>query len=43
MIVLPIKKKWLDMIVSGQKKEEYRSLTHRYRLQSRQYSISRGL
>lgn len=31
MIVLPIKKKWLDMIASGQKKEEYRSLTHRYR------------
>lgn len=31
MIVLPIKKKWFDMILSGQKKEEYRSLTNRYR------------
>lgn len=31
MIILPIKKKWFDMIVSGQKKEEYRSLTKRYR------------
>lgn len=24
MITLPIKKKWLDMIISGEKKEEYR-------------------
>lgn len=32
MIILPIKKKWFDMIVSGQKKEEYRSLTKRYRV-----------
>lgn len=31
MIILPIKKKWFDMIASGQKKEEYRSLTKRYR------------
>lgn len=31
MIILPIKKKWFNMIVSGQKKEEYRSLTKRYR------------
>lgn len=30
MIVLPIKKKWFDMIVSGQKKEEYRTFTKRY-------------
>lgn len=26
MIVLPIKRKWLDMIVSGEKKEEYREI-----------------
>ena len=30
MIVLPIKKKWFDMILSGEKKEEYRSITKRY-------------
>ncbi len=24
MLVLPIKKKWFDMICSGEKKEEYR-------------------
>lgn len=30
MITLPIKKKWFDMIVSGQKKEEYRAFTQRY-------------
>lgn len=27
MLTLPIKKKWLDMILSGEKKEEYRDLT----------------
>ena len=26
MLVLPIKKKWFDMILSGQKKEEYREI-----------------
>lgn len=26
MLVLPIKKKWFDMIRSGQKKEEYREI-----------------
>lgn len=26
MLVLPIKKKWFDMIVSGEKKEEYRQI-----------------
>lgn len=26
MLVLPIKKKWFDMIVSGEKKEEYREI-----------------
>mgnify|MGYP004728092941 FL=1 len=31
MLVLPIKKKWFDMIASGQKKEEYRAFTKRYR------------
>ena len=26
MLTLPIKKKWLDMILSGEKKEEYREM-----------------
>ena len=26
MLTLPIKKKWFDMIVSGEKKEEYREI-----------------
>lgn len=31
MILLPIKRRWFDMIASGEKKEEYRSITKRYR------------
>lgn len=27
MLTLPIKKKWFDMILSGEKKEEYREST----------------
>jgi len=30
MLVLPIKKKWFDMIVSGEKKEEYREVKPYY-------------
>lgn len=30
MLVLPIKKKWYDMIVSGEKKEEYREIKPYY-------------
>lgn len=30
MLTLPIKRKWLDMIASGEKKEEYRDLTSYY-------------
>lgn len=30
MLILPIKKQWLDMIASGEKKEEYRAITPRY-------------
>lgn len=30
MLTLPIKKQWFDMILSGEKKEEYRSLTPYY-------------
>lgn len=30
MLTLPIKRKWFDMIASGEKKEEYRDITHYY-------------
>lgn len=30
MLVLPIKKKWFDMILSGEKKEEYREIKKYY-------------
>ena len=30
MLTLPIKKKWMDMILSGEKKEEYRELKPYY-------------
>lgn len=30
MLILPIKKKWYDMIHSGEKKEEYRELSRYY-------------
>jgi hypothetical protein len=30
MLTLPIKKKWFDMIASGEKKEEYRDVTPYY-------------
>lgn len=30
MLTLPIKKKWFDMILSGEKKEEYRATTKYY-------------
>ena len=30
MIILPIKKKWFDMILSGEKKEEYREIRPYY-------------
>lgn len=31
MLILPIKKKWYDMILSGEKKEEYREIKQYYR------------
>lgn len=30
MLILPIKKKWYDMILSGEKKEEYREIKEYY-------------
>ena len=37
MLVLPIKKKWFDMIKSGEKKEEYREIKPYY--ESRLYHM----
>lgn len=31
MLVMPIKKKWFDMILSGEKKEEYREIKPYYK------------
>ena len=31
MLILPIKKKWFDMILSGEKREEYRELSPYYK------------
>lgn len=31
MLILPIKKKWFDMIASGEKKEEYREIKPYYK------------
>ena len=35
MLTLPIKRKWFDMIESGEKLEEYRALTHYYMVRIR--------
>lgn len=37
MLTLPIKKKWFDMIRSGEKKEEYREKNRYYRGRFRMY------
>ncbi len=35
MLVLPIKKKWYDLILSGEKKEEYREIKPYYTIRFR--------
>lgn len=35
MLTLPIKKKWFDMILSGEKKEEYREIKPYYKIRFR--------
>ena len=40
MLVLPIKKKWFDMIASGEKKEEYTYL--RYYKELNRFSKDKG-
>ena len=44
MLTLPIKKKWFDMIVSGEKKEEYREIKPYYdsRFMERQHRKKSG-
>ena len=37
MLTLPIKKKWYDMILSGEKKEEYRSVSPYYTIRFRKF------
>lgn len=37
MLILPIKKKWFDMIVSGEKKEEYREIKPYYDCRFRKF------
>lgn len=37
MLILPIKKKWFDMIKSGEKKEEYREIKPYYDIRFRGY------
>ena len=44
MIVLPIKKQWFDMILSGEKKEEYREFKQYYRSRfSKHFNMNDGL
>ena len=37
MLTLPIKKKWFDMILFGEKKEEYRDITPYYEARLEKY------
>ena len=37
MLTLPIKRKWLDKIMSGEKKEEYREIKHYYTVRFRSF------
>ena len=40
MLVLPIKKKWFDMIINGEKQEEYRELKPYYHKRLGNYFIN---
>lgn len=46
MLTLPIKKKWFDMIKSGEKKEEYREIkpyyTSRFYGRAYEYNVKNG-
>lgn len=43
MLILPIKKKWFDMIKSGEKKEEYREIKPYYNTRLGNYFINHKL
>lgn len=43
MLTLPIKKKWFDMILSGEKKEEYREIKRYYTSRFFKNSIQSGM
>ena len=43
MLVLPIKKKWFDMIASGEKKEEYREIKRYYNKRFGNYFVHHEL
>jgi len=40
MLTLPIKKQWFDMILSGEKKEEYRDITPYYESRFSKYTYT---
>ncbi|MCD7826325.1 MAG: ASCH domain-containing protein [Clostridiaceae bacterium] len=42
MLVLPIKKKWFDMICSGEKKEEYRDIKPYYQARFQNHLYPEG-
>ena len=42
MLILPIKKKWFDMILSGEKKEEYRKFDKYYGVRFATYGVGSG-
>ncbi len=42
MLTLPIKKKWFDMILSGEKKEEYREINVYYQSRFDKYAPTGG-
>lgn len=42
MLTLPIKKKWFDMIFSGEKKEEYRNFNKYYGVRFAKFGVGGG-
>lgn len=43
MLTLPIKKKWFDMILSGEKKEEYREIKPYYDSRFKNIELPKGI
>ena len=42
MLVLPMKKKWFDMILSGEKKQEYREIKPYWRTRVNNWEVANG-